>query len=341
MILFQSDYLEGCHPSVLQKLQETNLEQTPGYGEDKYCMAAADMIRSRFACPAAAIHFLVGGTQVNATVIASALRPFEGVLCADSGHINQHETGAIEASGHKCLALPADEGRITAEQIAAAVALQGNDEHVVKPGMVYISQSTEVGTVYSLAELKAIYATCRELGLYLYIDGARLGAALTSDDCDVKAEDMAACCDAFTIGGTKCGALFGEALIITNPILNRDFRYMIKQHGGMLAKGRMLGLQFMALMEDDLYFKLARRSDELAMRIRDTLTECGFDLMYTTPTNQIFAVFTDAQLAKLSENFMLAFWQKVDSDHSCARICTSWATTEENTDALLAAIRSL
>ena len=268
MYLFQSDYLEGCHPAVLQKLTETNMEQHPGYGTDEHCAHAADMIRDAFACPDAAVHFLVGGTQVNATVIGAALRPYEGVLSADTGHINVHETGAIESHGHKVLALPNHDGKINADQIRKAVAIQGNDEHIVKPGMVYISISTEFGTLYSLDELKAIYAACRELGLYLYIDGARLGYALTSPSNDIKPEDLPKCCDAFTIGGTKVGALFGEALVITSDSLNRDFRYMIKQGGGMLAKSRLLGVQFEALMENGLYFTIAGTAVEKAMRIR-------------------------------------------------------------------------
>ena len=244
MIRLNCDYLEGCHPSILEKLQETNLVQTPGYGTDDYCKEAADAIRSAFSCPDSAVHFLVGGTQANMTIIAAALRPYEGVLCADTGHINVHETGAIESTGHKCLALPNRDGRITASQVTVATATQADDEHMVKPGMVYISMSTEVGTVYNLSQLKDLYLTCRQLGLYLFIDGARLGYGLAAPTGDLTPADIAKYCDVFTVGGTKMGALFGEAVVINNPELNVRFRYMIKQKGGMLAKGRLLDCDF-------------------------------------------------------------------------------------------------
>lgn len=341
MISFASDYLEGCHPSILERLLQTNLEQTPGYGEDAYCETAREDIRKTFACPDSAVHFLVGGTQANTTVIASVLRPYEGVLCAVTGHINVHETGAIESSGHKCLALPAADGRITAQQVREAVALQGNDEHVVKPGMVYISQSTEVGTLYTKAMLQELYATCKELGLPLFIDGARLGYAMASPENDLLPADLPQLCDVFTLGGTKVGALFGEAVIINNPALNRDFRYMIKQRGGMLAKGRLLGLQFSALMADGLYFRLGQHAVDLAMALRDCLLEKRIPLFADAPTNTLFVTFTDEQVKVLTKEFDLSFWEKVDDTHTAMRICTSWATPKENVEKLMAAIRAL
>ncbi len=341
VIRLSCDYLEGCHPAILRRLSETNLEQTVGYGMDPYCSQAAESIRQRFACKDAAVHFLVGGTQANATVIAAALRPYEGVLCAETGHINIHETGAVEASGHKCLALPGREGRITARQVRQAVALQGNDEHIVKPGMVYISLSTELGTLYSRAELTQLHQTCQQLGLYLFIDGARLGYALTSPACDLTPQDLPGLCDVFTIGGTKVGALFGEAVVITNPALNRDFRYMIKQQGGMLAKGRLLGLQFQTLMENDLYFTIARGAVAQAQRIRAALKAKGLPLLVDSPTNQLFPIFTSAQAEQIGKRFELSFWEQVDEGRAALRVCTSWATPDAYVDAFIAAVEAL
>ncbi|MBE5804656.1 MAG: aminotransferase class I/II-fold pyridoxal phosphate-dependent enzyme [Clostridiales bacterium] len=341
MIRLNCDYLEGCHPAILRKLTETNLEQTVGYGMDPYCQQAAGMIREAFACPEGVVHFLVGGTQANATVIAAALRPYEGVLCAETGHINVHETGAIEASGHKCLVLPQFNGKITARQVADAVAAQGDDEHMVKPGMVYISLSTELGTLYSRQELEALYTTCQELGLYLYIDGARLGYALTAPACDLTPADVARFSDAFTIGGTKVGALFGEAVVISNPELNRNFRYMIKQHGGMLAKGRLLGLQFIALMEDGLYFSIAKKAVAQALRIREALVNKGVPFFIDSPTNQLFPIFSDAQAEAIARDFELALWERVDNTHVAMRVCTSWATPDAYVDAFITAIEKL
>ena len=341
MIRLNCDYLEGCHPAILRKLTETNLEQTVGYGMDPYCEKAAGLIRETFACPEAAVHFLVGGTQANMTVIAAALRPYEGVICAETGHINVHETGAVESTGHKCLALPHKDGRITAAQVADAVAAQGDDEHIVKPGMVYISLSTELGTLYTLEELKALYATCRSLGLYLFIDGARLGYALSAPACDIAPADLAQCCDVFTVGGTKVGALFGEAVVISHPEINRNFRYMIKQKGGMLAKGRLLGVQFAALMEDGLYFTIARKAVEQALRIREALLNKGIPFFIDSPTNQQFPIFTKEQIAALSRQFDLALWGPVDDNHDAMRVCTSWATPDEYVDAFIDATNAL
>ena len=342
MIRLNCDYLEGCHPSILAKLAETNLEQTPGYGTDNYCKAAADAVRSAFSCPDSAVHFLVGGTQANMTVIAAALRPYEGVLCADTGHINVHETGAIESTGHKCLALPNKDGRISASKVAVAAATQADDEHMVKPGMVYISMSTELGTVYDLSHLKDLYYTCKQLGLYLFIDGARLGYGLAAENGDLTPADVAKFCDVFTVGGTKMGALFGEAVVINNPELNVRFRYMIKQKGGMLAKGRLLGLQFLALMEDGLYFKTGKKAVDQAMRIRTALMDAGFTFHVDSPTNQLFPIFTDAQWEKIEElGFKLEFNGRLDEEHVVLRVCTSWCTPDEYVDKFIDALKEL
>ena len=240
MIRLNNDYSEGCHPSILLRLNEMNLEQNPGYGTDTHCAEAADAVRKAFACPDADVHFLVGGTQANMTVIAAALRPYEGVLCADTGHINVHETGAVEGTGHKCIALQSRDGRISASQISVAAAMLDDNEHVAKPAMVYISMSTELGTVYNRAQLRDIYLTCQKLGLYLFIDGARLGYALAAPTGDLTAADIAEMCDVFTVGGTKMGALFGEAIVINHPALKKHFRHMMKHQpaGEGLAAGR-------------------------------------------------------------------------------------------------------
>lgn len=329
MIDFSCDYSEGAHPKVLEKLIETNLEQTIGYGEDPYCLRAAQLIKDKCGRQDVDVHFLVGGTQTNFTVIAAALRPHQGAISAVSGHINVHESGAIEATGHKVLALPSADGKLTAAQIQAAYDSHFNDEtheHMVQPRLVYISQSTEVGSIYSRAELTAISETCRQNNLYLYLDGARLGYALCAADNDLDLPALARLCDVFYIGGTKVGALFGEALVICNENLKEDFRYIIKQKGGMLAKGRLLGLQFTALFEDDLYFEMARHADKMAMLIKEACLKKGYDFLTPSTTNQQFPIVPDKVLAKLSEKYVYSFWQKIDDRHSAVRFCTSWAT---------------
>lgn len=343
MIYFNNDYAEGCHPAVLKRLIDTNLEQTSGYGTDHYCMTAADKIRALCDNPDLSVHFLVGGTQTNLTVIDAALRPHQGVLCAESGHINVHETGAVEATGHKVLALPSNDGKITADQIRNNVLAHRTDEafeHTVQPKMVYISNPSELGTLYTLAELEQISTTCHMLGLFLFVDGARLGYGLTASGNDVSMPDLARLCDVFYIGGTKVGALFGEAVVISNPALAEDFRYMIKQHGGMLAKGRLLGVQFDALFTDDLYFRIAAHANALADQIRKTLLELGYPMLIPGSTNQIFPILPDALLDKLSENFSFTEQQRVDETHRAVRFCTSWATTETNVLALCDALKN-
>ena len=344
MIYFNSDYLEGAHPSVMARLNETNMVQTVGYGEDEYCAAAREKIRAVCQAPEADVHFLVGGTQTNTTVIASILRPWQGVLSADSGHINCHEAGAIESTGHKVITLPAAEGKITAQQVQDYVEWHRNDEsteHIVQPGMVYISHPTEGGTLYSKAELTALYDTCQKYGLPLFIDGARLGYGLMSPACDMTLPDLARRCDAFYLGGTKQGLLFGEALVLAHPALQRDFRYHLKQHGGMLAKGRLLGVQFEAMLEDGLYFDLARQAVRLALDLRRALEERGYAMLYASPTNQQYPIMPDDELAELGENFGYEYWERVDKTHSGVRFCASWATTQEHVDALRAAVQAL
>ena len=344
MIYFHNDYSEGCHQKVLEALIATNTEQTPGYGDDHYCAEAAELIQKACNCKSAAVHFLVGGTQTNLTVIDAALRPHQAPLCADLGHINCHETGAIEATGHKVMSLPSTDGKITADQVRDAVdAHYGSDcvEHTTQPKMVYISNPTELGTLYSLSELEALSAVCREKGLYLFLDGARLGYGLAAKDNDVTLADLARLCDVFYIGGTKVGALFGEAVVITNAALAQDFRYMIKQHGGMLAKGRLLGVQFKALFEDGLYFQIGNHAISLADQIRSTMEELGISSFVPGTTNQIFPILPDVLLEELGKSFTFVEQERVSPTHRAVRFCTSWATTRENTDALCAELRRL
>lgn len=344
MLRFESDYEEGAHPRILELLAKSNLEQTPGYGEDHYCDEARDLIRAACAAPEADVQFLVGGTQTNFIVIESALRPWQGVLCADNGHINVHETGAVEATGHKVLALPAKDGKINARQIREACARHLADdshEHMVQPGMVYLSSPTEFGTLYAKAELEEISSACRELGLPLFVDGARMGYGLMSQANDLTLADYARLCDVFSIGGTKVGALFGEAVVIASPALKKDFRYLMKQRGAMLAKGRLLGIQFVALFRDDLYFRIAERADKLAMRLRQAFTEKGWPLLYDSFTNQQFPIVPDADLKRLADKYSFGFWQHMDEAHSAVRFCTSWATSEEAVEALISDIRAL
>ena len=343
MIYFNNDYSEGCHEKILGRLMQTNREQHYGYGEDAICAAAAAKIRALCGDERAAVHFLVGGTQANLTVIDAALRPHQGVLGAASAHINVHETGAVEATGHKVLWLPSEDGKITADQVRGYVRehyASSNFEHTVQPKMVYISNPTELGTLYTRQELQALSDACRELGLYLFLDGARLGYGLTARGNDVTMEDLAKLCDVFYIGGTKVGALFGEAVVITNDALKPDFRYMIKQHGGMLAKGRLLGIQFDVLLEDRLYFQIAQRANRMADQIRQTLDELGYPYLVPGTTNQIFPILPDALLAKLDEKYIYCEQERVDETHRAVRFCTSWATKDEDVTELCRDLRA-
>ena len=344
MIYFNNDYSEGCHEKVLSRLVQTNLEQTLGYGEDEHCAHAAELIRKKCGGDGLAVHFLVGGTQANLTVIDAALRPHQGALGPDTAHINVHETGAVEATGHKVLWVPHQEGKLTAAQVAQAVyahRTNGATEHTVQPKLVYISNPTELGTLYTLAELEALSKTCHELGLYLFLDGARLGYGLQARGNDVTLQDIARLCDVFYIGGTKVGALFGEAVVISNPAIQEDFRYLIKQHGGMLAKGRLLGVQFEALLEDDLYFEIAAHADRLADRLREQLKELKVPFLVESTTNQLFPILPDEILEELAKTYVFCEQERVDERHRAVRFCTSWATKEENVEQLCADLRAL
>ena len=341
MIHFACDYAEGAHEGVLRRLFETNLEQTAGYGEDPYCRRAQGLIRQLCRDESLEVHFLVGGTQTNTTVIAAALRPHQGVIAASSGHINVHESGAIESTGHKVLAVPSRDGKLSALDVRRVYQSHWEDEtreHMVQPGMVYLSQPTENGTLYSLAELTDLWETCQELDLLLYIDGARLGYGLMSPACDMTLPDLASRCDAFSLGGTKQGLLFGEALVLANPALKRDFRYLIKQRGGLLAKGRLLGVQFCAILEDGLYFELSRHADRLAMELRRVFEERGYEMLYDSYTNQQYPVLPDTLLAALEEDFLFSFWSKPDGNHTAVRVCTSWATESRVVQELIRAL---
>ncbi|MCL2695675.1 MAG: aminotransferase class I/II-fold pyridoxal phosphate-dependent enzyme [Clostridiales bacterium] len=344
MIHFECDYNEGAHENVLRRLSQTNAEQTSGYGEDGYCAQAAEKIRSLCEAPNAQAHFLVGGTQANATVIDAALRPHQGVLSAHTGHIAVHETGAVEACGHKVLTLPGADGKITAAQIAAAVDEHWADpsfEHIVQPGMVYLSHPTELGTLYSLAELQEISRVCREKCLFLFVDGARLAYGLAARGADVTLPELAKRCDVFTFGGTKAGALFGEAVVITNPAIAKDFRYLIKRHGGMLAKGRLLGLQFLALLENDLYLSLGNHAIAQAGRIRDAFAAVGIPLAFDSPANLLFPILTKAQADYLQTKYAFYLIDPLDNNRYISRFCTSWATRPEDVEQLTNDIRKL
>lgn len=325
---FSNDYSEGAHPAIMDALMETNDEQSVGYGLDTYCEEARKKIKNMLQYDNCDIHFLVGGTQANTTIIASALRPYEAVIAVHSGHINVHETGAIEASGHKVISVEGSNGKMTVEAICQAVALH-EDEHMVKPAMVYISNATEVGTIYTKKELSALSEICHELGLYLFMDGARLGAALSASDNDLSFHDLCKYVDVFYIGGTKNGALFGEAVVIVHENLKTNFRYMIKQRGGMLAKGRLLGIQFAKLMEDNRYLTLASHANEMAQQMQKCMKECGVTFYIETTTNQIFPILSNGCIQKLQKEYLFQTWEVIDELHTAVRFVTSWATSKE------------
>lgn len=342
MLSFACDYAEGAHPEVLDRLVETNMEKTPGYGFDHYCDSARDKIRAACGCPDAEVFFMVGGTQTNATAIDALLAPYQGVVAAETGHISTHEAGAIEAGGHKVMTLPPRDGKLDAGDLEAFVRAWEDDEnrdHMVMPGMAYVTQATESGTVYSLAELEAVSRVCREHGLLLYLDGARLAYALACPGNDVGLADIARLCDAFYIGGTKCGALFGEALVIRDPGLVPHFFTIVKQHGALLAKGRLLGVQFDALFSDDLYGRIGRRAIEAAERVRGMLVGNGYELRYGSPTNQTFVELPNDVKDRIARDVSFDFWEKVDDGRTIVRFATNWATTDEDLDRLEQVLR--
>ena len=344
MIRFESDYLEGAHSKIIERLVQTNMEQTPGYGTDIHCEKARDYIKKHCGDESLDVHFLVGGTQANTTVIASILKPYQGVVTASTGHINVHETGAIEATGHKVLSVASSDGKLTAQQVADVFDSHWNDsthEHMVQPGMVYISNPTEIGTIYSLKELKELSSVCRERKLPLFIDGARLGYGLKAEGNDLTLPDISKLCDVFYIGGTKVGALFGEAVVISNDQMKKDFRYNIKQRGGMLAKGRLLGVQFETLFEDNLYFEISESAISYAMAIKKAFGDKGYEFLIDSPTNQQFPILTNDEINKLSIKYSFQFWERVDENRATVRFCTSWATKKEQVSELLEDIKSL
>ncbi len=335
---FASDYMEGAHEKIISRLVTTNMEQTDGYGTDEYCEAAREKIRQACGCPNADVFFLVGGTQANATVIDGLLSNIEGVITADSGHIYVHEAGAIEASGHKVLSIAGKNGKITADALKQYMTdfyNDGNHEHMVLPGMVCIAQPTEYGTLYSLEELTALHEVCAEYNLPLYVDGARLAYALACSENDVTLEDLARLTDVFYIGGTKCGTLFGEAVVIPRHNFIPHFFTLIKQHGALFAKGRILGLQFDELFTDNLYGEIGANAIREADRIRAALHEYGYQMFFETPTNQIFVVLENSEMEELGRKVSFSFWEKYDETHTAVRFATSWATKPENTDRLI------
>ena len=332
MISFESDYTTGAHPAVLQRLLETNLDYQPGYGNDEYCARARAHIRAACECPEADVRFLVGGTQTNATVIAMALMPYEGVISAVTGHIAAHEAGAVEYTGHKVLTIPGHEGKICADELVDYLETfyaDGSHVHMVQPGMVYISHPTEYGTLYSLSELERISEVCRQYRLPLFMDGARLGYGLMSLSTDVTLPDIARLCDIFYIGGTKVGALCGEAIVYTKGNTPACFVAQIKQHGALLAKGRLLGLQFEALFEKGLYFEISRHAILMAEQLKALLARKGYRFFLDSPTNQQFVIVPNEVLASWQGKIGVSFWEKYDEAHTVVRFATSWSTTEE------------
>ena len=337
MISFESDYMEGAHERVLSRLVETNREPLSGYGTDVYCERAKEKIRLACECPEADIYFLVGGTQTNQTVIASLLRSYEGVVCAGSGHIQTHEAGAIEYAGHKVLPLSHHEGKLDASELSEYLEsfyADANHDHAVFPGMVYVSHPTEYGTLYTKDELTAISAVCRRYELPLYLDGARLGYGLVSRGNDLTLPDLCRLCDAFYIGGTKVGALCGEAVVFPRRA-PKQFMTIMKQHGALLAKGRVLGIQFDTLFEDGLYFEISRHAIAMADRLREVFRRKGYSFFIETVTNQIFIVLDNETMRRLSESVGFSFWETVDADHTVVRFATSWATREEDVERLI------
>ncbi len=338
MIHFESDYLEGCHPRLLKALCETNELQTVGYGTDEICDEARHIVENLCGETRVSVHFLVGGTQVNKTLIAAALRPHQGVVAADCAHIATHESGAIEATGHKVLTLPAVDAKLTAAAVDTYCAehyASSTAEHTVQPGMIFCSNPSEWGTVYTRQELLELRKVCDKWSMALYMDGARLGSALCCEQVDYDYAFLASVCDAYTIGGTKLGCLFGEVLVISNESINRDFRYILKQNGGMLAKGRLLGVQFREILRDGLYLEIGRYENDLAMLVKRDLTEKGYRFLYDSCTNQQFPIFSDALIEQLSGRYMFSDNGRVDEGHRCMRICTSWATKKEDVEQLL------
>jgi len=334
MISFKNDYSEGAHPRILEALAATNMEQAEGYGLDRFCMEAAGLLRGAMGREDVDVHFVPGGTQTNLIALAAFLRPHEAAVAARTGHIAVHETGAIEATGHKVFVVDSPDGKLTPGLIAPALDFH-TDEHMVKPRLVYVSNSTELGTIYGRDELEDLRRFCLERGLLLFVDGARLGSALSVPGCGLDLPAMADLSDAFYIGGTKNGALIGEALVISTSSLKEDFRFHLKQRGAMLAKGRLLGIQFAELFRNGLYFDLARHANGMADRLREAIGDAGYPFLVDSPSNQLFPIFPDRLIGKLQEDFDFHVWSKMGGEHSSIRLVTSWATREESVEAFI------
>lgn len=339
MYSFKNDYSEGAHPRILNALIESNLEQTEGYGEDNYTRKAVELLKKRIGRNDVDIHLFPGGTQTNLTAISAFLRPHEAAIAANTGHILVHETGAIEATGHKVISIEVSDGKLSPEHIKPALDAH-TDEHMVKPRMVYISNPTEIGSIYTKNELEQLSKFCKENKLFLYIDGARLGSALCSEENDMELSDLGRLVDAFYIGGTKNGALMGEALVICRDSLKEDFRFHIKQKGALLAKGRLLGIQFLELFRDDLYFDLAKRANAMAGLLKKEIRQAGYTFLTHSPSNQIFPILPDWLITKLQEKYSFYVWEKVDDNNSAIRLVTSWATKEDEVRAFVEDLRN-
>mgnify|MGYP002613032184 CR=1 FL=1 len=340
MLYFENDYCEGAHPAILQKLAETNFEKVPGYGTDPYCASAKAKICAACGCPDADVTFISGGTQTNAIVIASMLQRWQGVLAAATGHVAAHEAGAIEYTGHKVISLPAHEGKVSAADVrdwCATFYADANHDHMAFPGMVYISHPSEYGTLYTKQELEDLHTVCQEYRMPLFLDGARLGYGLMAEGTDVTLADIARLTDVFYIGGTKVGALCGEAVVFPHGA-PAHFMTMVKQQGALLAKGRLTGVQFEALFTDGLYFEIGRQAIETAQALRRVLHERGYQFFLETPTNQQFVILPNEDMARIREHASIEYWEKYDETHTVVRFCTSWATTQEDIDALAAVL---
>lgn len=337
-LVFESDYVEGAHEEILKRLMETNYEKLSGYGDDRYCEAAKRKIKEACGCPQAEVTFLVGGTQTNQIVIDSLLKPYEAVVAADTGHVSSHEAGAIEYTGHKVLTLPGEKGKLsekTLREYLESFYADNNHDHMVFPGMVYISHPTEYGTLYTKAELEALSDLCKEYHIPLYLDGARLGYGIMSDETDVGLNEIARLCDAFYIGGTKVGALCGEAVVFTGQYAPDHFMTRVKQHGALFAKGRLLGIQFDTLFTNELYFKISRHAIEMAELLKRAFREKGYTFYLDSPTNQIFITLNQEQMNRLGSRVTFSIWEKLDADQTVVRFATSWATTKEDVEALI------
>ncbi len=334
MIFLKNDYSLGAHPTVLQALIDTNMTLADGYGIDPFCDAAADRIKELIDCPTAYVQFLTAGTQTNQTALAAFLRPHHSIISPSTGHICVHETGAIEATGHKINHVPTEDGKLRPEDIEA-VMIEHEDEHYVKPRIIYISNSTETGLFYTKAELAALKETCEKHDLLMYIDGARFAMAMTAEGSDATFTDLPKFSDAFYIGGTKCGAMFGEALVIVNPDLQEDIRWLVKQRGGMIAKGRLLGVQFEALLKDDLYAELGAHANRLAKKLADGIAAKGYEFVIPPQTNMLFPLFPKELVKELAKNVMFEGWPYQTETHEAIRLVTSWGSTEEEIDAFL------